>query len=445
MSEEQQGAGAAEETKTADNPNMGLGESPTEAVSEESKQAELDAIWESFSKGSDGSEGSDLIEARKESDGDIPVSSEKHFLEDAAEGNLAEEDSEEVEASAEAAEEPEAPVFDGPTLTFKAGDAEYELPEDATITVTVDGEDMEVPLKEIKNGLSGQKAIAKRFTALDGMRKAVEQREQYFENVKSEVLGLLEKGKPAQAITSLFKEAGVHPEQAFLQLFEQIMPQLEQYSKLTPAQRKLYKERVAAERNRMQAESARKEVEGLRAEKEQLNRIREVQKTYGLSDGDFAHLYDSLEKEMEAGSLPKEVITPEKVGGYFKLIQRESMADKALAAAVPELKGNREAIAKVSEAIQYAEKNGARITQEYVNDLITRAYQTGLEQENAKANGKAPRKAPPKKAAKPDAAAHKRAAPQAPTHQHWLGAFNEELQKAQKTGGVKDIVKKWNK
>ena len=49
-----------------------------------------------------------------------------------------------------------------------------KLSDDQKIKVKVDGEEQEITLKEYKNGISGQKAIQKRFNEVDNERKSLQ-------------------------------------------------------------------------------------------------------------------------------------------------------------------------------------------------------------------------------------------------------------------------------
>lgn len=315
------------------------------------------------------------------------------------------------------------------TLKFTSGEQEFEVPEDAEIEIKVDGEVQKVSLKEVRNGLSGQQAIAKRFSALDAKTKAVEQREAYFEQSKGRMKELLEAGKPADAMAFVFKEVGISPEAAFVQMFDQVLPQLKQYMDLTPQQRELYQQKLNVEKSRMEAESARTEAARLRTEKEQLKQVRDVQKTYGLTDGDFAYLYDSMQKEMSAGTLAKKEITPKLVGDYYNLLQKESWASNALKDVDPTLAKDHRTITQVVDAVNQLVRQGYKVDANDVKDIVNEAFGAPKVVQQTPAQ-KVKNQHGNVKTTKP---------------KNWLQAMMSDLDHAKSDKDIKNVLNKWDK
>src|SRR3990167_4184922 len=86
-------------------------------------------------------------------------------------------------------------VVEGPGVMFTHGGVEYKLPLDAEIEVKVDGEIQKVKISDFQSGISGQKAIAQKFSLLDAERKALQKETAVWNDGVTQVQRLAEEGK----------------------------------------------------------------------------------------------------------------------------------------------------------------------------------------------------------------------------------------------------------
>ncbi len=259
-------------------------------------------------------------------------------------------------------------------MTFMAGDQEIKVPADAKITIQVDGEPVEVSLSEYQNELSGQKAIAQRFSALDRERKALEQNMAVWNDNQQAFQTKMDTGDVVGALDLVLENAGYNNEVVMQQFFQQIAGPLEAYMQLKPEDQALWAEQLRAERNRLQTDKLQEQNQMLQAERQQLQEIRRVQNQYSIGDQDFADLYHKLQDEMQRGQMTNQPITPDLVGQYHVMLGRETMAVEALKEVNPALAKDGEAVYDIVNAANYLARQGHEVTAEDVRDIVAEVH-----------------------------------------------------------------------
>ena len=325
------------------------------------------------------------------------------------------EEDEELEATSESDEEVESAVF-------IHNDNEFSIPLDAVVEVKVDGEIQEVPMKEVLNGISGQRALAQRFTALDAEKKDFQTRIDEWNEGEALVRQNFESGNVVEALDVMFTKAGYNSEEVMMKFFDQIAEPLETYMNLPPEQKQAWAAQVQAERNRLKYEQVAQERDTLQAKEEQLKQVRQVQRQYGLDDAAFAELYYKLQSDMEQGIIGKREITAGLVGKYHEVLTREGWVIDTLNSVDPALAKDQDVVADVFSAVAHL---GAReqLTEEKVKDLIHEAYGQPAKVQKAKAVSKVLRKKGSPKATKKAGKSrtvknksHRGAGPEKPKH-----------------------------
>ena len=335
-------------------------------------------------------------EAEENAEGDSEESEESNEL---PEG---EESEEGLQESGEDRSESQRDDVITATIEGEDGPEQIEIPKDAKITVKVDGVEQEVSLQEFANGISGQKAISQKFSALNGEQKAFESRLQHWNESSAKAAELMNDNNAVEAIQHVAEMMGHDPQLLFTSLFEQITPVLNQYADLSQEGRAEWVQNIKNQKAEFQAKSAQDELNKLRAEQEQQGKVQNVQKTYGLDEATFTHAYHALEAEMEAGTLTKQPITPELVGQYTQLVQREHFATEALKGTSHE--GDSHAISQVLQAVHQMEQRGVEISEQSIKDMVADAL--GREQQIEKS--KTVNKSLKKKGVKPKAKGNKK-------------------------------------
>lgn len=257
------------------------------------------------------------------------------------------------------------------TIEGEDGAEQIEIPKDAKITVKVDGEEQEVSLQEFANGISGQKAISQKFSALNGEQKAFETRLQNWNETSAKAVELMNDNKAVEAIQHVAEMMGQDPQLLFTGLFEEITPVLNDYANLSESERDVWVQDLKNKKAEFKAKSAQDELNKLRAAQEQQVQVKNAQEAYGLDEATFTHAYHALEAEMDAGTLSKQPITPELVGEYSNLVKIEGYATEALVGT--EHEGNQVAINQLLQAVNQMARNGVEISEQSVKDLVSEA------------------------------------------------------------------------
>jgi len=359
-------------------------------------------------------------ETEEDAEADSQESEESDEL---AEGEELEASDEELEESGESRDDIIIATVEG-----EDGAESIEIPKDAKITVKVDGEEQEISIQEFANGISGQKAIAQKFSALNGEQKAFESRLQNWNDTSAKAAELMKENKAVEAIEHVAQMMGHDPQLLFTSLFEEITPVLNQYADLSQQERDVWVQDLKNKKAEFQARSAQEELSKLQAAQEQQTRVRSVQEAYGLDEATFTHAYHALEAEMEAGSMQKQPITPELVGQYSVLVTFEGYAEEALKGTAHE--GDKGAVNQILQVVSQLAQAGQEVTAQTVKDIVSEALGREKQIEKSKSVNKSLKK----KGVKPKAKDGKKPAKQVnrkdPTDRpkHWMERALDELE-----------------
>ena len=292
----------------------------------------------------------------------------------------------EGEETLESDEEVRADREDVILASFEGEDGEsqqLEIPKNAKITVKVDGEDQEISMQDFANGISGQKAISQKFSALNGEQKAFDTRLNDWNTSSAKAVELMQDNKAVEAIQHVAGMMGQDPQLLFTTLFEEITPILNQYADLSETDRGVWVQDLKNKKAEFQTKSAQNELSKLQSQQEQQAKVSKVQEAYGLDEATFTHVYHALENEMEQGTLPKQPVTPELVGEYSRLLTIEGYAERALKGT--EHEGDHTAVNQILQAANQMARNGQEVSEQSVKDLVSKALGRTQQVEKSKA------------------------------------------------------------
>jgi hypothetical protein len=349
---------------------------------------------------------------------------------------------EDEEISSESDEERDDVIF--ATVEGEEGPEQIEIPKDAVISVKVDGVDQEISLQEFANGISGQKAISQKFSALNGEQKAFESRLETWNDTSAKAVELMNDNKAVEAIQHVAGMMGQDPQLLFTSLFEEITPVLNQYADLSEQDRSVWVQDLKNKKAEFQARSAQDELNKLRTAQEQQGKVQKVQEAYGLDEATFTHAYHALESEIQAGSLPKQPITPELVGEYSKLVQIEGFAESALVGT--QYEGDPAAVNQILQTVNQMARNGVEVSEQSVKDMVSEAL--GREKQIEKS--KSVQKSLKKKGVKPKSKGGKKPKQMSRKNpsdvpNHWMDRALNELDKGSNASDLGLMSNKQNK
>lgn len=337
----------------------------------------------------------------------------------------------EVNADAEPEESLEPTEEPVKTIALVSGEDTFEIPETAEIEVVVDGKSEKVKISDFRNSISGQIAINKRFSALDVQKKELDNRLNYWKEGETTFNQLLSEGKAKEALGFALQRAGVSVDDFYMQLSEEITPEVEQFLRMTPQERMARQQQIKEERYKQQLEATQNNYQRLQAKQEQSERVRNVQQKLGLDDASFVAAYDSLMREIQSGviQLNSNEVTPETVGEYVQFVNLENSACKALEQVKPELLQNHRVVHEfVREGKRLADK-GYQMDDAAFLELVSKVYGKEVPQPGGQETQVINEKAAPVQ--------------QKPIQNkqgHWMDQMMNEIDAS---GNVSEVTKKW--
>jgi len=217
--------------------------------------------------------------------------------EEASKGNSKEvsEDGEEAPKKAAAAPkaEPEAAVkaeedtSASKSLKLKVGPRgkEIELDLDTKIPHKVDGVDVEVSLKDLRDNYSGKVAYDKRFTELDQRDKAyLKDKSETEEAITNILKPIYQKSDAVGAILEMVKIANIDPAPVFAALKEQLIGDLDKFVGMSSEERDIHFLRKENEFLKRSKESEEKKVQEEQAKSALNQELTSMQETLKVTD-----------------------------------------------------------------------------------------------------------------------------------------------------------------
>jgi len=185
------------------------------------------------------------------------------------------------------------------------GEDQLEIPEDAILEVTIDGEKQKVSLKDFASGISGEKAIQRRFADIHKEKQILKREREAFVNDKTIVENhfkgakdLVLQNNPFKAIVELLpKVAGINPidvQRAIINQSKALVQELSNYSE-EEVTRALHEEGLKFQKNTLEEE--RKTVAKEKSQIELDKYVSTLQKQYGIDD----ELFSTAWKVMKEG------------------------------------------------------------------------------------------------------------------------------------------------
>lgn len=236
---------------------------------------------------------------------------------------------ENVETEPEEEEQAEEPVK---KITGKAGSKEYELTSDTVFSHKVDGEEVDVTLQDLLNNYSGKTSYDRKFQEFSESKKELETEKNSYqselESINEYIGNFAQKIQQDDAMGALeyFAEfSGMKPYEFRNELVRQLAPEVERRSLLSYEEVENENLRQQNEYLLRQQESAEASRTSEHAKSELGGKIKEMQETHGISDGDFEKSYYELVESNYEGD-----VTPDVVAEYYVHTQAYSRAESVL-------------------------------------------------------------------------------------------------------------------
>jgi hypothetical protein len=257
-------------------------------------------------------------------------------------------DAEKTEESEEAEE-----VKEIKKLLGKFGEEEMELAAETLFKHKVDGEDVDVSLQELLNNYSGKVSYDKKFQEFSESKKEFDDYKVTYDKDIDLINGYINdfaeklKSNDAMGALSYFAEfSGMEPHTFKRQLLDQLAPEIERMSLLSPEQ--IENERLAQENNylQQQQESEANKRQQEQSQGELLSEIKRLQEAHSISDDEFQGAY----QELVDGNFDGE-ITPEIVAEYYVHSAAFSKSEAILDQVNPDLVNNDQIVESLQKVV----------------------------------------------------------------------------------------------
>lgn len=235
-------------------------------------------------------------------------------------GEEADSESGEIEAKAEDAPKEDKSGEPESTEESKALDIN-ELADDAVVKVKVDGELQEISVKEFKNGISGSKAIAKRFSEYDQKEKAFKQESEEINQYVNTFAEKMNAKDPVAALEYLSSFTQVPAYQVKELLIESLMPEIVRRSGLNEDQLSIEQSREKLDFEKKQIESEREKISAEQSQKDLQSKIQSAREAHSIEEAEWNDAFQQLDEKLPAN----EAITLETVKEYVLFNRAEEV------------------------------------------------------------------------------------------------------------------------
>jgi len=240
--------------------------------------------------------------------------------EDASE-EVVKADSEDSESPSESAEgETESSEEDSKALSLDSMD------EDSLLSVKVDGELQEISIKDFKNGISGEKAIAKRFSEYDVKEKEFDSQMNKVNEYINDLGATMRNSSILDGVTKVAELTGMAPFEMQEQLIKELLPEIERRYGLDENELSLELKTKENEYLRDKSVSENEQLKSEQASRDLNDQVREIRETHNIDN----ETWDDAIKNLDA-NLPKgEAITPELVTEYVNFNRAETRSESII-------------------------------------------------------------------------------------------------------------------
>lgn len=236
----------------------------------------------------------------------------------------------------------------------KLGDSELEFDLDTMVPVIIDGKEEMVPLSEIRNGYSGTKAVAKRFSEIDAQKKAFIKEKQELENkykpIETNLNTLkqkLESESPYEAVEYLLENMGKDAyDFKYNKLLPSMMDEVTQLLQMDEVAREAYLLKKENEYIKKGLESKANQSKEEASRMELLTKVDKMREAHGLTEEDFVNAHEELASRGVKG------LDPEKVVGFASNLKLVTKAHDWIAEIDPTKSESDDVIRGVADVIR---------------------------------------------------------------------------------------------
>jgi len=254
----------------------------------------------------------------------------------------------------------------------KYGEEEQKIAEDTMFSQKVEGEEVDVSLKDLLDNYAGKVPYDKRFNELNMSKKEYEtSKKEYDEEVEyinsyiGEFASKMKEGKAVEALGFLAEFAGMKPHEFKQQLIQNLAPEVDRRRALSPDQ--LQAEGLQEENKYLmqKREEEKTQFEQQQAYKELEQQIGQLTQSHGISEEEFDQGYAEL-----AETNLKDQLNPELIVNYLRHKTAFTQADTIINEIAPSLSSNDMVINSVEKLIF----DNPEMSKDQIGEMVREVY-----------------------------------------------------------------------
>ena len=201
-----------------------------------------------------------------------------------------------------------------------------EMPDDTKILAKVDGELQEITLKEFKNGISGEKAIAKRFSEYDRKEKEFNAQMNEVNEYINDLGNTIRNSSVLEGVSKIAELTGAAPHLVKEALIKELMPEIERRYGLDENELALELKQQENDYLKQRTESENKKLQQEQAQRELQLEVMRTRETHNIDEATWTEALNDLDAKLP----PNEPITVETVAEYVNFNRASSRAESIL-------------------------------------------------------------------------------------------------------------------
>ena len=211
-----------------------------------------------------------------------------------------------------------------------------EMSDDTKLMTKVDGELQEITLGEYKNGISGEKAIAKRFTEFDNKEKDFNKQMDEVNAYVNDLGETMKNSSVMEGMAKIGELTGMPSYQLKEALIKELLPEIERRYALDDNQLQLEYQQQENEYLKNKTESDNTNYKAEQAQRDLNDQVRTIRETHKITDTEWDNAITTLDSNLAKD----QAMTPELVTDYVNYKRAENRADSIISSFDSSYKSN---------------------------------------------------------------------------------------------------------
>lgn len=245
-------------------------------------------------------------------------------------------------------------------LKARLADKDFDIDEEAVVTVKVNGKEEQVPIKELLGNYSGKVSWEKKFSEVGNLQQKVRAQDAKLAEQKAKIKEMFEQEDPQVRLFKMAELSGVNPVQFRQQFLDENVKLVEKWYSMSEDERKADALQFENTYLKHQQETKDKDSKARQATEALDKEIQTLRQTHNVKQDEFLEYYDQVESLVNSGKLTKDHLNP-------KFIVESIQKDRLWNAALPAI-----------ESLGWSEQEKGQ----KLSELVEKAYAVGVKPED---------------------------------------------------------------